>query len=282
MQYREYPVPAPLDAVVECVWFLRGAGGPGGDALQRVLPDGCMELIVHLGEAFVSVSDAGRRTRQAAGLLVGMLTRPIALEAPGGAIDTMGVRFRPGGAYAFVASPLAELADGAVALDDLWGAPGRRLVEQLGAARDDVARVAIVARELTARLVRAEHDRLVGCVVQSLVRSAGRASVSQVAMAVGVTPRHLQRRFQDRVGVGPKVLARILRFQNTLRYRTASTPVEWARVAVECGYADQSHLIREYTALAGETPASLLDAEGELSSYFTAPHRLEALLGARR
>jgi transcriptional regulator GlxA family with amidase domain len=142
--------------------------------------------------------------------------------------------------------------------------------------------VAIVARALTARLVRAEHDRLVGFVVQSLVRSAGRASVSRVALAVGVTPRHLQRRFQERVGVSPKVLARILRFQNTLRYRTASTPVEWARVAVECGYADQSHLIREYAALAGETPASLLAAEGELSAYFTAPQRLEALLGARR
>jgi AraC-like DNA-binding protein len=283
MQYREYPVPAPLDAVVECVWFLRAAGGHGGEALQRVLPDGCMELIVHLGEAFVSVSDAGTRTRQAGSLLVGMLTRPIALQTPSGAIDTMGVRFRPGGAYAFVPGPVATLADGAVALDDLWGAEGPRLVEQLHATGDDVAaRVAIVARALTARLVRAEHDRLVGFVVQSLVRSAGRASVSRVALAVGVTPRHLQRRFQERVGVSPKVLARILRFQNTLRYRTASTPVEWARVAVECGYADQSHLIREYAALAGETPASLLAAEGELSAYFTAPQRLEALLGARR
>lgn len=283
MQYREYPVPAPLDVVVECVWFLRAAGGhDGGDALQRVLPDGCIELIVHLGEAFVAVPDVGAPTRQASSLVVGMLTRPIVLRTPAGVIDTMGVRFRPGGAHAFVAVPLGELADGGVAVEDLWGARGRRLVEQLGAARDDAGRVAIVVRELTARLVRTERDRLVGFVVESLVRSAGRVSVSQVARAVGVTPRHLQRRFQDRVGVGPKVLARILRFQNSLRYRTPATTVEWARVAVECGYADQSHLIREYTVLAGETPASLLDAEGELSSYFTAPQRLEALLGARR
>lgn len=56
----------------------------------------------------------------------------------------------------------------------------------------------------------------------------------------------------------------------------------WVRVAGECGYADQSHLIHDYAAFAGETPASLLDAEGELSSYFTAPQRLAALFDGRR
>jgi AraC-like DNA-binding protein len=281
MEYREYRVRPPLDAMVECVWFLRGAGGHGADALQRVLPDGCIELIVHLGDAFASLADTGARTRQASSLIVGMLTRPIVLQTPA-CVDTMGVRFRPGGAYPFVVSPLAELTDRTVALDDVWGAPARCLVEQLGAARSDAARLDLVTCELLSRLVAAEPDRLVGFVVGNLTQSAGRAEVGVVARRVGVTPRHLQRRFADRVGVGPKVLARILRFQNTLRHRTAATPVEWARVAVECGYADQSHLIREYAALAGETPGSLLAAEGELSSYFTAPQRLAALLDGRR
>jgi len=55
--------------------------------------------------------------------------------------------------------------------------------------------------------------------------------------------------------------------------------VNWVRVAVECGYADQSHLIHDYAAFAGETPASLLAAEGELSAYFTAPARLAGFFG---
>lgn len=279
MEYREYRVSAPLDTAVECVWLLRAAGHAG--ETQRVLPDGCMELIVHFGDAFSAASDGDVPARQAGSVIVGMLTRPIVLQPPA-VVETMGVRFRPGGAYAFFPHPLADLADGTVAIDDLWGAAGRRLIEQLGAARDDVARVRLVTQALAMRFVAAEPDRLVDFVVERLVDTAGRASVSSLASRAGVTPRHLQRRFQDRVGVGPKVLARILRFQNTLRHRTASTPVEWARVAVDCGYADQSHLIREYAAFAGETPASLLAAEGELSSYFTSPHRLAALLGARR
>jgi AraC-like DNA-binding protein len=289
MDYREYRVPAPLGAVVECVWFLRGAAGSEGDATQRVLPDGCIELIVHFGDAFESIADGadgGRTpTRQASSLVVGLLTRPLVLRPPA-CVETMGIRFRPGGAYPFMSVPLAELTDSTVSLDDLWGAPGRRLIDRLGDARDDQARLEIVTQALTSRLTARgssarDSDPLIDTVVASLVRTAGRAGIADLADRAGVTTRHLQRRFQDRVGVSPKVLARILRFQNTLRHREAATPIEWAHVAVACGYADQSHLIREYAALAGETPASLLAAEGELSSYFTSPQRLAALLGRR-
>ncbi len=279
MDYREHRVPPPLDAFVECVWFLR-ASGADTQATQRVLPDGCIELIVHLGDAFCANGSI-----QPASLVVGMLTRPIRLQSPTIA-KTVGIRFRPGGAYRFFAMPLSQLTDDALALHDVWGATGRRLFAQLGDAASDAARLRIITRELMSRLAHAESDsdsdRMIDFVVQQLMRSAGRASVSRLASSAGITTRHLQRKFQQRVGVGPKMLARLLRFQNTLRARTANTPIEWARIAVECGYADQSHLIREYTALAGETPASLLAAEGELSSYFTAPHRLAALLDARR
>jgi AraC-like DNA-binding protein len=301
MDYREYRVPPPLDSMIECVWFLRSAAdaadaadvdGDAPDGTQRVMPDGCIELIVHFGDAFAALSESGTAMRQSTSMLVGMLTRPIVLQPPA-TVDTMGVRFRPGGAYPFIAAPLAEFTDRAVNLDDLWGARGRGLIDRLGAARDDAERLAIVSRELTSHLTAqlrsprttaaaAEPDRLIGFVVDGLTQSAGRASIADLANRVGVTTRHLQRRFADRVGVSPKVLARILRFQNTLRHRTAMTPIEWARVAVDCGYADQSHLIREYAVFAGETPASLLAAEGELSSYFTAPQRLATLLGARR
>ncbi len=282
MHYREHRVPPPLDAFVECVWFLR-ASGADTQATQRVLPDGCIELIVHLGDAFVSLADGS--SPQPASLVVGMLTRPIELLPPA-MVETIGIRFRPGGAHRFFALPLSELTDSGLALEDLWGATGRRFFAQLGDAARDAARLRIITRELMSRLAHAESDsdsdRMIDFVLQQLMRSAGRASVSRLASSAGITTRHLQRKFQQRVGVGPKMLARLLRFQNTLRARTANTPIEWARIAVECGYADQSHLIREYTALAGETPASLLAAEGELSSYFTAPHRLAALLDARR
>ena len=286
MHYREARVQPPLDAFVECVWFLTAAAPPANGVppdTQRILPDGCIELVLHVADPFLAVSHLGSASPQPRAFVVGLQTRPFVVQA-GGASDTIGVRFRPGGACAFFPCPLAALTDRAVSLDDLWGASAHQLWERVAAARSDTARLAIVEPALLARLAAADHDRVTASAVGDFVRSAGRARVSFVAARAGVTTRHLQRRFAERVGVGPKALARILRFQNTLRLRAVcdGRRTDWVRIAAECGYADQSHLIHDYAAFAGDTPASLIAAEGELSSYFTAPQRLAALFDGRR
>jgi len=282
MEYREQSVPPPLDAFVECVWFLAGAPGDRDGAaaqLQRILPDGCVELIFHFGERFHAMSATGMSVRQPASFVVGMLTSPFVI-APAVHVDTMAVRFRPGGAYPFFAVPLSLLTNRAVGLDQLWGrATAGRIWQQLAETRGVAARATTISRELLHRLTSAEPDRATASAVGDLVGTSGRARIDRVAARAGMTTRQLQRRFADRVGVSPKVLARILRFQRTLLQRAPAdrSQADWVRVAAECGYADQSHLIHDYHAFAGETPATLLAAESELSTYFTAPARLAAL-----
>ena len=286
MHYRELRVQPPLDAFVECVWFLTAAAAPARGVppdIQRILPDGCIELVLHVADPFLAVPHPGSPSPQPRAFVVGLQTLPIVVQAVG-ASDTIGVRFRPGGACAFFPGPLAALTDRTVPLEDLWGASAHHLWERVAAARSDTARLALVQRALLARPAAGDIDRVTASAVGDFVRSAGRASVRTVAARAGVTTRHLQRRFAERVGIGPKALARILRFQNTLRLRAAcdGRRTDWVRIAAECGYADQSHLIHDYAAFAGETPASLIAAEGELSSYFTAPQRLAALFDGRR
>lgn len=284
MRYRERSLPPPLGAWVECVWFLESdVHDADTGAEQRILPDGCIELICHVGGRFLEISRAGLHSTQPPCFLVGVLTSPFVVR-PAGAVDTIGVRFRPGCAYRFFNEPLAAFADRAVSLEHLWGAAARELWERLAATDDEVARIDLISQALLERFAGADHDPITASAVGDLVHSAGRASVGVLASRAGVTPRQLQRRFAERVGASPKLLARILRFQNTLRLRAPLTGgrADWVRVAIECGYADQSHLIHDYAAFAGNTPASLLAAEGELSTYFTAPQRLAALFDGRR
>jgi AraC-like DNA-binding protein len=284
VKYREQHAPAPLDEFVECVWFLTSTVEDrcSAPAEQRILPDGCVELICHFGSRFNEISRAGLRSPQPCCFVVGMLTAPFVVQ-PSGDAETMGIRFRPGCAYLFFPQPLDALTNRVVDLDDMWGTAARDLWEQLADAPDDSAHVDRMSSALLARLARATSDPVTASAVSDLVRSAGRASISLIAARIGVTPRHLQRRFGQRIGVPPKLLARILRFQNTLRQRAPAPDgrTDWVRVAVHCGYSDQSHLIRDYAAFAGETPGSLMAAEGELSSYFTAPQRLAALFERR-
>jgi AraC-like DNA-binding protein len=266
--------------LVECVWFLNASpdrDSGGAPATQRILPDGCAELIFHFHERFHAVSAAGCE-RQPACFLVGLLRSPLVV-APAADVDTMAVRFRPGGAYPFFGVPVSALTDRTVSLDDLWGPRAASRLWEALAARDGTARIATVVRELERRVARTEADDATAAAVATLVATAGRARIEAIAGRSGTTTRQLQRRFAERVGVSPKVLARILRFQRTLLHRASGGRTDWVRVAVECGYADQSHLIHDYAEFAGETPASLRAAEGELSAYFTAPVRLASLFG---
>jgi AraC-like DNA-binding protein len=276
MQYCERRVGPPLDRFVECVWFLSTGRGAPAAPPQTILPDGCIEVIVHLGARF---ADAQRRPQPVC-FAAGLLTRPLRITPAAGA-DTVGIRFRPGGASAFFDAPLALLTDRVTPLEDLWGDAACALASRLHAEHDEDRRTAIAASALAARLRGTDADGRVDAAVHDLIRTAGRISVACAAARAGLTPRHLQRRFASAVGVSPKMLARILRFQHTLRAR-ADADGDWLRVAIACGYSDQSHLIHDYAAFSGETPASLRAAEGELSAYFTAPQRLAALFATRR
>ena len=223
--------------------------------------------------------------RQPACFVVGLLTSPFVI-APAARVDTMAVRFRPGGAYPFFRGPLTALTDRAAALDDLWGREAadriwQRLAETSLARRSgdatkadhEAARVGVISRELLQRLAMVEPDRATASAVADFVGTSGRASIGRVAARAGMTTRHLQRQFAERVGVSPKLLARILRFQRTLLQRAAPDRPrpDWVRVAVDCGYTDQSHLIRDYPRLPARRrpPCWRLKA----SSRPTSPHR---------
>jgi AraC-like DNA-binding protein len=99
--------------------------------------------------------------------------------------------------------------------------------------------------------------------------------MERLAALSGCSRRSLERRFDAAVGMPPKRLARIVRFQRVFREAREAASAGWVEVALRCGYADQSHLIRDFRELAGEPPTAFLGGEGELSRRFTSPERLE-------
>jgi AraC-like DNA-binding protein len=88
-----------------------------------------------------------------------------------------------------------------------------------------------------------------------MLRAAGgELPIPMVSSAAGVSERQLERLFDERVGYGPKVFARVVRLERSVRALRGSI-ASWARLAADCGYSDQAHLVREFRALAGVTPA---------------------------
>jgi AraC-like DNA-binding protein len=267
VQYRELPLPAPLDRWVECLWTVE-APASSAAAFDTIVPDGCPELILQLGDRYES-ADGEQVAVQPAAFLMGALSGPLRVR-PLGRTRTVGLRFRPGGLASFLRVPLHELTDRAVPIADVFGAAGAELAERAANARGGDDLVHAAGRFLRARLAPRQGGRTLA---GALVRSRGRSSVDALATHAGVSARHLERVFRDQVGLSPKRLARVVRLQEVLR-RVAAAPERWVDVALDCGYADQAHLSRDFRALTGESPARF--SSGALARQFTTPARLDA------
>jgi AraC-like DNA-binding protein len=173
--------------------------------------------------------------------------------------EMIGVYFRAGRAAPFLRAPISDLTDTAVNIEGVWGSSSLATeLEEL----DEMQRIERLESVLLTRLTSAPRrsgtvrvDRLAAHVV----RRRGRATVDAMADAAGVSRQHLARLFKERVGVGPKLYARLARFQAGLVYAGAGSGVEWATAAADLGYADQSHMIAETREFSGLTPQVLAD-----------------------
>jgi AraC-like DNA-binding protein len=232
---------APLAEHLECFWFVSDDdASPMTRASERVLPDGCLEWIFHLGAPFRRWTPAENWELQPCSFVVGELTQFLLLQ-PTGPVTTMGMRFRPGGAYRFVPFPLAALTDSAVPTEEIWGCEGKYLEEAVLTARSHVERTRLVQGFLLSRLA-APRPRF-DAAISEIMRSHGQTRVDQLAGRIGWSPRQLEREFRASAGLSPKALARIIRFQNILRLVGESSLREWVGLALEGGYADQPHMV---------------------------------------
>lgn len=240
--YTETPPSAALAPWVACYWSITGTVET--PRLDRVLPDGCADVIIDLG--------AGREP-----YVAGAMRHALVITLTG-RLDMFGVRFHPGGALPFLDNPLRELTDQLVPLDSLWGRLASRLANAFaGAARHE--RIPIVERMLLDRLRNARADDELAMRAAALFRrSRGSATVREVAAALGVGQRQLERAFDRCVGLTPKGLARVVRFAAAVRFIERG-PGTWTEVAFGAGYADQAHFIREFRSLSGVTPTAFVD-----------------------
>lgn len=258
------PVPPTLAPLVQSVWFARGTREAFASSAP-IAPDGCVEIVFNLGAPFRGPSGDGLGALQPADLLVGQMTRPVT-PSPTGSVDLLGLRFRPSRAGMLFRVPMRELQDRMTPLSSLLGG-GDDWLDDLRRLTP-AARLARVTERLAARIdTRATHRlRRVEHALQCLRQRSGCLGIDALARTVGVSRRHLEREFQDHVGVRPKTFARILRVQAALRALDADPRVSGADIAMRLGFSDQAHLIRECRAIAGVTPSRLSGTEASLAT----------------
>lgn len=241
--------------------YVRGLFGyvdrRGGAPARRELPVPYAVLVLNLGPP-LWLHQGGRWQCFPDGLLAGMDDASVLTDTHGLAHEGLQAMLTPLGAQRLAGVAMHELAHRSVALDDVLGGGWTALVDRLRATPAWPARMAAFQDALLRRLLAApESPPDVTWAWRQLERSAGTVRVQDLAAELRCSPRHLQSRFRDHVGLAPKRAARLLRFSRAMSLLEAGS--SQAETAARAGFSDQAHLSREVRRLTGLAPGALLD-----------------------
>lgn len=217
---------------------------------ERFVATAEVAIIVTFADDGLHFFDPVERSASAA-TLVGPTSSPqvVSTQAQRGMVA---VNFRPGGAVPFLRGALSEAADTFVPLSEYWGGEASRLRERLLECPDAAHRLDLVEQTL----VTAMTEPLVDAGIRAAITALERGDrVSDVVERFGTTPKPFIRRFTRAVGLTPKRYSRVRRIQRVLHSLPTADEIDWASVAVEHGFYDQSHLTHDFTQITGGSPA---------------------------
>ncbi|MCP4609521.1 MAG: AraC family transcriptional regulator [Planctomycetes bacterium] len=274
LTYTEFQPCRPLGFFVKCFWQLEGSANIDPGPPERILPDGCSELIFNFADPLTRFDGIRKLTRSPRTYFVGQTLRPVCV-IPQGKIDLFGVSFLPAGAYPFIRLPQTELTGRIVGLDLIWGRSFVDVEQQIIAATSRSLRISIMEKYLLACLGAGQsfNNYAVAEAVRRIVQTGGQLRMDRLAETLSISLRRLQKEFALKVGISPKSLARIIRFQNVFRNVDNCHGFDWANAVVAGGYFDQSHLIKDFQFFCGQSPARYFEGSHNLAEHFRSVNR---------
>jgi len=256
-RYREYLPSPPLRASVRAFFTFTAGASRGDDPLwSNLIADAHASLICCLGGTY-SIEGLWRPSRPHPHIIGPMTqahrTRP---EQP---FTQIGAYFTATGARDVLQLPLSEITGRVVAFEDLCSPAAHDLEARMQECESDPERIraleAALLRQLNAtRKNRAGIDFV--ALATSAQQRAGAWSVTALSKAAGVSRQYLSRTFQNQLGVPPNLFLRLTRFRRILAATAGNRP-NWAALAAEAGYSDQSHMIADFRRFSGSTPVQL-------------------------
>src|SRR5262244_444377 len=253
-----YKPKPPLSKFVDNFWLYEGHEAE--HKTERILPTGTLELVINLRQNELRFYDAEcpeNCSRLSGAVVSGAHGRGF---TPSEEVFIIGVHFKPGGAFPFLGLPAGDLADTHVDLETLWGPSAGLLRERLCEARTSAERFQLLQEALLSRLFHGvEQHYAVSAALEMFGKNQAGPRVREAAKYLGLSQRRFIQVFKAEVGMTPKLFSRIQRFQQTRIFIQQSPSINWADLAVDLGYFDQSHLIREFLEFSGLSPTGYVN-----------------------
>jgi AraC-like DNA-binding protein len=245
-----------LQPFIESLWVFQSAVGMPLADTSMAAPNGCAKLIIPYQNSLVSMGDGCTGVSHEGGLyFVGNRNTEALIHSAARETGFVVIEFTPCGAFPFFGIPMEEMTNGLFDAETLFGRWGRDLREALGTLANVHQKVNFVQDQLIALLRKSpRQDAIIEFCVRALRLSCGRVAVGELERRTGYSRRYLDLLFGKHVGVSPKVLAGIFRFQRFYRKWAQGQPYEAFKEELYDYYYDQAHFTREFKKMTGYSP----------------------------
>jgi AraC-like DNA-binding protein len=253
--FLEHTPAPPLNRFVRSNWYAR-APQPG-HRVERILPTGNTQVLINLANDYLHDCQEGKPLRKSPPAVIAGGRSVYEIVNTADMADLIGIVFEPGRFPAFVSDAADLFSNRFVDLEDVWGTPARSLRDRLRELATPEQRLLcferFLAETFAARTLRSRPVQ--HCAVDYALRRFASApslvTVRDVARNTGWSERRFSQVFREQVGFSPKVWCRIRRFQRVVEHLHADVDVPWSKLALDCGFYDQSHFANEFRAFSG-------------------------------
>lgn len=261
MEYQTFEPHPDLQSFVKCYWTLK-VPFQEGTQRQRIIPDGCLEMIFILADDVKRYTSENEFIIQPREMVLGQITEPFFVE-PTGTVNSFAVRFYPYGFANFVKTPINKLANKETPLALLFGEErSRELSQRIKQGRDSGERIETVEAFLLGLLRdSATIDNIVKQTIDTMLSGKGSTPINTILRDDLSKRRQLERKFVTQIGISPKQLGKVIRLQAALKMLLNRESENLTRVAYESEYYDQAHFIKDFKEFTGVTPKEFLDDE---------------------
>lgn len=269
MNYQTFQPHPDLEALIKCYWILEVPAEKDVQR-QRIIPDGCIEMIFILGDDIKRYTSEDEFILQPRAMVLGQTIEPFFVQ-PTGFVNSFAIRFYPYGFANFVSTPIKNLANKETSIDLLFGKePAKELEQEIIHATNTEKRIEIIEAFLLRKLKdKATIDSIVKTTIDAIFLTKGSAPINRILKDEVSKRRQLERKFVKQVGLSPKQLGRVIRLQTALKMLLNQQSESLTKIAYESEYYDQAHFIKDFKEFTGTNPKDFLeDDKMVLSSLF--------------
>ena len=258
----EYKPCESLRPFVELYW--EGSFNVNGDGhlSMQMIPNGCLELILHLTDLHCNLHNEDGWTQTPDYLILGLFTQPyeVQFSTP---VKVFAIRFKPEGIYNIFGVPASTFKESYEDMSLVLGSKFRDFSHRL---REESSIVGMVRHAESYLLKNLKHHKIEINYVNraaELIRHTMGIKIEDISNQVAISQRQLEREFKAKIGISPKRYLRITRINEVLRLLANNQTLNLASVAYHCGYSDQAHFINDFKKFTGKKPTMFIKERGQ-------------------